>query len=264
MKTIKLKSLLILSTVALLAACNNATSSDVDSIKKSGYINIGVTEYEPMDYLNEEGDDYIGFDADLSKEFASSLGVKTRFVLINWDAKVMELNSKKIDLIWNGMTITDELKSNIDLSISYATNYQCVVTKSSNIANYTSSEYLKDKRIAVESGSAGEEAATDYKNLNRVKSQLDALLEVNAGTSDCAVIDITMANSVVGKNDFKDLAVVEATKIAFGKENFGVGARKGSNLTSKLNDFFKTSYTSGLLTTLSEKYQVAIDKESFK
>ena len=73
-----------------------------------------------------------------------------------------------------------------------------------------------------------------------------------------------MANSVVGKNDFKDLAVVDANKIAFDKENFGVGARKGSNLTTKLNDFFKTSYTSGLLTSLSNKYQVAIDEESFK
>ena len=262
MKT-KLKSLLILGVTSLLVACNTNTS-DVDSVKNSGYINIGVTEYEPMDYLNEAGDDYIGFDADLSKEFAKSLGVNTRFVLINWDAKVMELNSKKIDLIWNGMTITDELKQNIDLSISYATNYQCVVTKSSNIANYTSATYLNDKKIAVESGSAGEEAAESYSNLNKVKSQLDALLEVNAGTSDCAVIDITMANSVVGKNDFKDLAIVDAKTISFSKENFGVGARKGSNLTSKLNDFFKESYTTGLLKTLSEKYQVAIDEESFK
>ena len=264
MKKLNLKTLLILSATAVLAACNTNGASDVDSIKNSGYINIGVTEYEPMDYLNEAGDDYIGFDADLSKEFAKSIGVKTRFVLINWDAKVMELNSKKIDLIWNGMTITDELKSNIDLSISYATNYQCVVTKASNVANYTSASYLADKNIAVESGSAGESAASDFTNLNKVKSQLDALLEVNAGTSDCAVIDITMANSVVGKNDFKDLAVVDANKIAFDKENFGVGARKGSNLTTKLNDFFKTSYTSGLLTSLSNKYQVAIDEESFK
>ena len=264
MKTFNLKSLLILCASTLLVACNSNTTSDVDSVKNSGFINIGVTEYEPMDYLNEAGDDYIGFDADLSKEFAKSLGVQTRFVLINWDAKVMELNSKKIDLIWNGMTITDELKSNIDLSISYATNYQCVVTKSSNVANYTSASYLNDKKIAVESGSAGEKAAEAYTNLNKVKSQLDALLEVNAGTSDCAVIDITMASSVVGKNDFKDLAIVDAKAIAFDKENFGVGARKGSNLTAKLNDFFKTSYTSGLLTSLSNKYQVAIDEESFK
>ena len=73
-----------------------------------------------------------------------------------------------------------------------------------------------------------------------------------------------MANSVVGKGDFTELATVDASKISFQKEDFGVGTRKGSDLTEKLNTFFKDSYKSGLLTTLSTKYNVALNDATLK
>ena len=220
--------------------------------------------YEPMDYFHEDGETVIGFDAELANNFAEAIGIKTRFIVIKWDSKILELTSKKIDVIWNGMTITDELKQNIDLTIPYATNYQCVVTKTADLANYTDANSIKDKKVAVEAGSAGESAATGVTNLNAVTSQEAALLEVKAGTSDCAIIDVTMANSVVGKGDFTDLSTVSASLIAFEKEDFGVGVRKGSDLTAKLNTFFKDSYKSGLLRTLSKKYNVAINEETLK
>ena len=245
-----------------LVGCN--ASSDVDAIKKSGFLNVGITMYEPMDYYDEDGETIIGFDAELSDAFAKSLDVEVRFVPIKWDSKILELTSNKIDLIWNGMTITDELKSNIDLSIAYATNYQCVVTKTTNVATYTNADSIKDKKVAVEQGSAGELAATGVTNLNKVTSQEAALLEVKAGTSDCAIIDVTMANAVVGKGDFTGLSTISAELIAFEKEDFGVGARKGSDLTAKLNTFFKDSYKSGLLATLSTKYSVALNDATLK
>lgn len=186
---------------------------------------------------------------------------KTYNYLIN-EAK--ECTSKKIDVIWNGMTITEELKKNIDLSMAYATNYQCVVTRTSNVANYVNANSIKDKKVAVEAGSAGELAAEGVANLNKVTSQEAALLEVKAGTSDCAIIDVTMANSVVSKGDFTDLSTISANLIAFEKEDFGVGARKGSDLTEKLNVFFKDSYKSGLLNELSVKYNVAINEATLK
>lgn len=261
MKVFKLLPLLMASGM-LLAGCGKA--SDTDAVKKAGFLNVGITIYEPMDYFDEDGETITGFDAELANEFAKSLGAQTRFITIKWDSKILELNSGKIDLIWNGMTITDELKKNIDLSIPYATNYQCVVTKASDIADYANADSLNDKAIAVELGSAGEMAVADYPGISKVTSQEAALLEVKAGTSDCAVIDVTMANSVVGKGDFADLAIVSAELIAFDKEDFGVGARKGSDMTQKLNTFFKDSYQSGLLTKLSEKYNVALNEATLK
>ena len=261
MKFIKVLPLLMVSGLSLIA-CNNA--GDVDNVKKTGFLNVGITMYEPMDYFDDDGETIIGFDAELSEAFAKTLNAEARFTVIKWDSKVLELNSKKIDVIWNGMTITEELKKNIDLSIAYATNYQCVVTKTANIADYTSADSIKDKKVAVELGSAGEAAAVGVTNLNKVTSQEAALLEVKAGTSDCAIIDVTMANSVVGVGDFADLSTVSADLIAFEKEDFGVGLRKGSDLTSKLNAFFKDSYKSGLLGELSTKYNVAINDATLK
>ena len=261
MKIIKVLPLLMVTGLSLVG-CKGA--GDVDSVKKTGFLNVGITMYEPMDYFADDGETVIGFDAELAEAFAKTLNAEARFTVIKWDSKVLELNSKKIDVIWNGMTITEDLKKNIDLSIAYATNYQCVVTKTSNIANYTNADSIKDKKVAVEAGSAGELAAEGVTNLNKVTSQEAALLEVKAGTSDCAIIDVTMANSVVGKGDFTDLSTISADLIAFEKEDFGVGARKGSDLTEKLNVFFKDSYKSGLLTELSTKYNVAINEATLK
>ena len=261
MKLLKTLPLLMVSGLALVG-CN--TTGDTNNVKKSGFLNVGITMYEPMDYYDDDGETIIGFDAELSEAFAKTLDVSVRFIPIKWDSKILELTSNKIDLIWNGMTITDELKKNIDLTIPYATNYQCVVTKATNVSNYTNADSIKDKKVAVELGSAGESAATGVTNLNKVTSQEAALLEVKAGTSDCAIIDVTMANSVVGKGDFTELSTISADLIAFEKEDFGVGARKGSDLTDKLNVFFKDSYKSGLLTNLSTKYNVALNDATLK
>ena len=275
MKFMKVLPFLMVSGLSLVGCDSNSeienakksgslSNSEVENAKKSGFLNVGITIYEPMDYYAEDGETITGFDAELANAFANTLDIETRFIPIKWDSKILELNSKKIDLIWNGMTITDELKENIDLTIPYATNYQCVVTKSTNISSYQNADYIKDKKVAVESGSAGEEAASGCTKVNKVTSQEAALLEVKAGTSDCAIIDVTMANSVVGKGDFTDLATVNASLIAFEKEDFGVGARKNSDLTEKLNTFFKDSYKSGLLKELSTKYNVALNEETLK
>lgn len=79
-------------------------------MKDKGTLIVGITEFEPMDYQDASGN-WIGFDADLAKAFAESLGVNAEFQVIDWDSKVMELNGKTIDVVWNGMTLTDEVKS---------------------------------------------------------------------------------------------------------------------------------------------------------
>ncbi len=260
-----MKKSFVLSFAALLALAScGGGNSDLTSVQSTGFLNVGITMYEPMDYFAEDGETIIGFDADLSREFAKSLNAGVRFIPISWDSKILELKSNEIDVIWNGMTITEELKANIDLSLAYATNYQCVVTESTRISEFTSPEALKTMTVAVEAGSAGESAVSSIVKPNAVKSQEAALLEVKAGTSDCAIVDITMANAIIGKGQFTGLSSVDSTLISFEKEDFGVGLRKGSDLTGKLNDFFKQKYADGTLKTLGDQYGVAINDAALK
>ena len=106
------------------------TASDADSdvayIQDKGTVIVGITEFEPMDYKNENGD-WIGFDADMARKVAEKLGVEAQFVIIDWDAKIMELDSKNIDVVWNGMTLTNEVLESMECTNAYCNNAQVVV-----------------------------------------------------------------------------------------------------------------------------------------
>ena len=241
-----------------LTACNNNESTtDVDYIKEKGTLVVGITLYKPMDWLDEETGEWTGFDADMANKLGEQLGVTVQFVVIKWANKVPELNSKNIDCIWNGMTASAELDQNIDFSCSYAENRQVAVVKKADLANYTTIDSIKDAKIAVEQKSAGDTEATNTvkgTNINRVKDQVSALTEVASGTSDVALIDLTMAQSVVGEGSFADLAIVDVNVLSFGLEEFAVGVRTGSNLATEINKLFKTTYQDGSLQALATKY----------
>ena len=212
-----------------------------------------MTDYAPFDY--KDGNTWIGFDADMARLVASDLGVDVEFQLIEWEKKIIELKSGKIDLIWNGMTKTDELAKEMDFSYSYATNSQIAVIKNTNARKYTNAETMKDAKIVVESKSAGETAAVETfgeKNVTALTSQVRALMEVMSGTADVAIVDFSMASSLCGKGSYKDLIMVEAVKI--GEEEFAVGARKGSDLVEKVNAVLVKAYKDGTMKTYQEKY----------
>ncbi len=251
----------ILGSALALSSCTEE-KSDLDTIKANGKIVIGVTVYDPMDYLDENGE-WTGFDAELAKMFAESLGVNCQLVIINWNNKAAELNSKQIDLIWNGMTATDELGEKMDFSVSYAKNAQVAVVKNDSTLT---AEGVKDAKIAVENGSAGETAAReDIKAANIVEKddgQVGALSEVVAGTADVAIIDITMAQSVVGKGTYANLKILDGA--SYGDEIFAVGIRKNSDIKAKLDDFLKAKYADGTLATLAEKYSVGLNTDALK
>ena len=103
----------------------SASDSDVEYIKNKGTLIVGITEFEPMDY--QDGDEWIGFDADMARIVADKLGVEAQFVVIDWDNKIMELESKNIDVVWNGMTLTDEVTSSMECTNAYCNNAQVVV-----------------------------------------------------------------------------------------------------------------------------------------
>lgn len=101
-------------------------SGDVAYIQDKGTLIVGITEFEPMDYKDASGE-WIGFDADMARMVADKLGVEAQFVVIDWDNKIMELDSKNIDVVWNGMTLTDEVTNAMECTNAYCNNAQVVV-----------------------------------------------------------------------------------------------------------------------------------------
>ena len=230
-----------------------AEETDLAYIQNKGTLVIGITDFEPMDYKDADGN-WIGFDADMAKAFAESLGVTAEFVEIDWDNKILELDSKTIDCVWNGMTLTAEVTSAMECSNAYCNNAQVVIVPADKAADYQTVESCKDLVFAAEAGSAGEAELTALGyNVTPVKAQSDALMEVAAGTSDAAVIDSLMAAAMVGEGTGYSALTYTC---GLNSEEYGVGFRKGSDLAQKLNDFFKASYDDGTMLKIAETYGV--------
>ncbi len=230
-----------------------SADSDLAYIKDKGTLVVGITEFEPMDYKDADGN-WTGFDAELAEAFAEELGVKVEFQEIDWDNKILDLDGKHIDCVWNGMTLTDEVKSAMSCSNAYLNNQQVVVLPASEIDKYQDVESLKELTFAVESGSAGEAQAKENDlEYTAVTAQADALMEVKSGTSDAAIIDSLMASAMVGEGtSYSDLGL----SIGLNDEEYGVGFRKGSDATEELNSFLKEYTESGDMQKLAEKYKV--------
>lgn len=227
--------------------------SDLAYVKEKGTLVVGITEFEPMDYKDENGE-WIGFDADMAKAFAESLGVTAEFQVIDWDNKILELDGKTIDCVWNGMTLTDEVTSAMECTDAYLNNAQVVVVPADVADQYQDEESLKDLSFAVEAGSAGEaEVSALGLNYTPVSSQADALMEVASKSSDAAVIDSLMAGAMIGEGTgYADLTYT----IGLNSEEYGVGFRKGSDLAAALNDYFTTSLEDGSMEKVAETYGV--------
>ena len=227
--------------------------SDLAYVKEKGVLVVGITDFAPMDYKNEAGE-WIGFDADMAKGFAEKLGVEVEFVEIDWDNKILELDGKTIDCVWNGMTLTDEVKAAMDCSNAYCNNAQIVIVPADKADDYQTVESLEGLAFAVEAGSAGEAAVTDLGlDCTPVKAQSDALMEVAAGTSDAAVIDSLMAAAMVGEGTgYADLTYT----VGLTTEEYGVGFRKGSDLVAELNAYFVESYADGSMQECAANYGV--------
>ena len=227
--------------------------SDLAYIQGKGTLVVGMTDFAPMDYRDASGN-WIGFDADLAKAFAESLGVKAEFQIIEWDNKTMELEGKTIDVVWNGMTLTDEVKATMSCSNPYFNNAQVVIVKADKAADYRSVDSVKGLNFAVENGSAGQEQVEAIgAKFTPVLDQATALLEVEAGTSDAAVIDYLMAAATVGEGtSYADLTYT----CELNSEEYGVGFRKESDLVDALNDFFKSAYADGTMQQIADNYGI--------
>ena len=233
------------------------TDSDLAYVTEKGTLVVGITEYEPMNY--KEDGKWTGFDTEFAEAVAEKLGVTAEFVEIDWDNKVFELNSKAIDCVWNGMTLTNEVLNSMNCSKAYVVNAQVLVMNKDKIADYTTVESLKDLTFVAEAGSAGAEAIADAGyTATEVGTQADALMEVAAGAEDACVIDITMANAMTGTN-YADLTY----GLSLTSEEYGIGFRKDSDLTEKVNGIIDELNKDGTLPALAKKYDLtlALDAE---
>ena len=241
---------MLVSSVGLFASCK----------KNSNVITVGYTIYEPMNYLDESGN-LIGFDTELAQKVFSNLGYEVIFKEIKWDNKYIDLKSGTIDCIWNGFTANTSdddgvaRSQKVDFSYNYMRNKQVVVVKAGS--GITTAEDLAGKIGVAENGSAGKEFAEDsFKSstINGVTAQVNALMEVNAGTADFAVLDDQLANSYCGKGDYANLTVVEA--LSGDNEFYAIGFKKKSKLTAKVNEQLEALAADGTLLALAQKYGV--------
>ena len=234
-----------------------AADSDLAYIQGKGKMTIGYTVYEPMNYTDAEGN-FTGFDTELATAVCEKLGVEPDFVEINWDTKIVELDAKSIDCIWNGMTLTDEIMANTACTKAYAKNAQVVVMKAD--ADYTSTADLVGKTVVAEAGSAGESAIQDDGSLSQAdyisKSvQTDCLMEVAAGTADAAVLDLTLATAMIGDGtDYANLTI----KDELNAEEYGVAFRKGSDAAAAVDAAFDELKSDGTMQKLADKYSLSL------
>lgn len=181
-------------------AAANTDSGDWAYIQSKGKLVIGITDYKPMDYRDENGN-WIGFDADYARAVCAKLGVTAEFKEIDWDYKLTALEAKEIDCVWNGMTITEAIENAADCTVPYMYNTQVAVIKKANAEKYKDIASLAGVSIAAEGGSAGEKVIADNAalagGLKSVTAQTDALMEVASGASEAAIVDLTLAKALV-------------------------------------------------------------------
>lgn len=263
MKKIALRLLVGLFGLVLMACGNKAVTSEDQwadyEAKKT--ITIGFDEtFVPMGFKNTAGD-YEGFDIDLATAVFDQYGIQIKWQPINWDLKETELNNGKIDLIWNGYTMTEERAKKVAFTLPYMANEQVLVTKkSSGVKSFAD---MKDKTLGAQSGSAGYDAFTNkpevLKDLvkgneaTQYETFTQALIDLKSDRIDGVLIDRVYANYYLTEEGELDNYTIVASE--FDGENFAVGARQADKtLVDKVNAAFKQLHQEGKFQEIANKW----------
>ncbi len=249
-----LLGLFLLTLSLTMVGCNNGEDNSLENILDKGKIVVGFTEFPPMGY--EEKCKVIGFDIDLATQVANILGINVEFKYIDWNSKVFELESGRVDVIWNGMTITEERLNQMEFTKKYIDNNLIILTlKESNIETL---QDLNNKTIGVESTSSGQIALEKNKNIfNSLKQMKEydtsnsALLALESGAIDVMIVDEIYARYyVLNKSDKFKIG----TEIV-GVEEYGIGLLKGSiKLRNKIDELIDELALEGKVQEISNKW----------
>ncbi|MCX7695008.1 MAG: amino acid ABC transporter substrate-binding protein [Caloramator sp.] len=228
--------LIFLISALFLASCAKTQVSN----NASKIVVVGLDDtFAPMGFKNDKGE-IVGFDVDLAKEVFKRLGYEVKFQPIDWAMKESELNSKKIDAIWNGYTITEERKEKVDFTKPYLVNRQVIVVLKDTNINKKSD--LDGKRVAAQLNSSSQEAVEKDKEtlsrfkdgkLNLYETNNDALMELESGRVDAVVVDEILARYYIKLKGEDKFRILEEN---FGSEEYGIGFRKGDDLKVKVEN----------------------------
>ena len=264
----KKKLLVLLSVMVLLigtfalTGCGGSEETSADDgswayIEENGQLVIGLDDtFAPMGFRDEDNN-LVGFDIDLATAVCEQLGVKATFQPINWDSKELELTSKNIDCIWNGMSATPERMESMSLSYKYLNNKIVVMALDENVtvasaedlANYNIGTQADSAALETMKADAGWDAFAD--NVTEYKTYDQALMDMQAGRLDCIVVDQVLGEYKNSK--LQDKMIV--CDYNFGDDYYAIGFRaEDKELTDKVNEAIKALIDDGTATEISEKW----------
>ncbi len=244
--------------VITLSSCakKNGEDNSLAALKNRGVFVLGLDDsFPPMGY-RDENNEIVGFDIDLAKEVAARLGVKFKAQPINWDSKEQELNTGKIDCIWNGLTITAEREAALSFTAPYLENKQVVVVK--NSSGYTKLADLAGKSVAIQSGSSAEDAVNDspdfkksLKQIVPLEQNLMALNDLVIGGVDGVVMDSIVAEYAIKQSGMPLVTMDES----LATEKYGIAFRKNDKkLTAAVQQALEEMASDGTVARISGKW----------
>ncbi len=258
-KRLVLLTIVIFTLGIFLSGCGQAKQSGDNSwndIKQKGEFVVGLDDsFPPMGFKDDKGE-VVGFDIDLAKEAAKRMGVKVVFKPVQWDGIILSLNNKDIDVIWNGLTITDKRKEQIAFSKVYLQNKQIIVVR--NDSQISSKKDLSGKVVGLQLGSSSEAALSadtnTSKSLKEVKKYSDnteALMDLKQGRLDAVVVDEVVGRYYLSKKS----GIYKTLNDDFGKEDYGVGIRKtDSSFKEELDKALDSMKADGTADKISQKW----------
>ena len=256
-----MKRIVLIVLCVLIAAGTAFGSASRD--RTQGRLVCGVTIFPPMNFQDEHGN-WTGFDTEFARLVGARLGLEVEFQIIDWSRKFIELQAGTINAIWNGMTanVVDATTGrqryhDVDFTYAYMLNTQAVVIRTTRVNEFQSTDDLRGKRVAAEAGSAGASFARRYigdtGQLVGTTAQIDTFIEVKSGAVDFGMVDILLAEQLVGRGDHTDLMIAP---IEMPAEVYAIGFPRGSPMVARVNRVIEDLYNSGELHALGRKYGV--------
>lgn len=258
-KKLVLIIVMLFSFTLILSACG--TSKDKTDDKGNGATKTKKTlrvvtdaAYAPFEYMDKGK--IVGFDVDFVNAVAKEAGYKVNIEHVGWDPIFVEIEGKRADFAVSAITINDERKQSYDFSSPYFLSTNKILVKQGS--DIKKAADLKDKRVAVQNGTTGQEAAESIlgknnTNLKKFENNNLAIMELNSGGADAVVADNTVVEEYA-KNNPKDKLVVVEDADAFAAEFYGLMLPKGSKLKSEIDDAIKAVFDNGTYTKIYKQW----------